>query len=99
VSGRSEPLEKLFTPARALEINTMNLTEGQRAGVFYLRSLGHQPEHHLCAGVANIVYGHTTYHDSALRDARLYLSREGMKLTEEELATLVQVTRDGLGAR
>lgn len=65
----------------------------QKAANSYIRSIGLSVEYHIPAGVANIVYGHRSHHESCLRDTTKYLRSEGVKIDDDQILSLIEVIR------
>ena len=69
-----------------------DLRGGKRAANNFVLSLGHKLDFHDSDAIANIVYGHGKHFDSCARDVRKYMSTTAVKLTEEQIESLIAET-------
>jgi len=70
----------------------------QKAAQEYLKTIEPNVQYHDGASIGNIVSGFRNEHASALKEVTGYCRREGLKLSEAQIAELITVTRAALPA-
>ncbi len=71
----------------------------QKVASDFLKASGLVVDFHVPASITNIIYGHgkhDKHHESCLKDMRTYLRLESVKLEEDQLLELVNLTRAAL---
>jgi hypothetical protein len=77
----------------------MSNLPAQKAAQDYLKSIEPAVQYHDGASIGNIVSGYRKDTAGALKEVTSYCRREGLKLTEEQIDTLISLTHAALPAQ